>query len=46
MFTFTDKMYLCTIITKVLAFLLIEYEAPFPDIFNFKAWIFREIVIA
>ena len=43
MFTFTDKMYLCTVAMKVLALLLTEYQAPFPDIFNFKACIFREI---
>ena len=46
MFTFTDKMYLCTVIMKVLALLLIEYRAPFSDIFNFKAWIFSAILIA
>jgi hypothetical protein len=46
MFIFTHKMYLSTIIMKVLALLLIKYQAPFPDIFNFKAWIFRETLIA
>jgi len=45
-FTFTDKMYLCTVTVKVLELLLIEYRAPFHDIFNFEAWIFREILIA
>ena len=43
-FLFTYKM--CTIIMKLLALLLIEYEAPFPDIFNFKVCVFREILIA
>jgi hypothetical protein len=43
-FIFTYMM--CTIILKLLALLLIEYQVPFPDILNFKAWIFRGILIA
>jgi hypothetical protein len=36
-FNFTENKYLCAIIMKVLALLMIEHETPFPHIFIYIA---------